>query len=88
MQKTLARLFDVHPNTITNWEKEKKKGFLLFQKYFTKEDIEEFIETGEIKRINIMEEKKNQSSKEFELFKEFLKWRDEEINKRENNEQN
>lgn len=68
MQKTLAKLFDVHPNTITNWKKENKKGFLLFQKYFTKEDIEEFLETGSISKL----EKKNANQYFIEIFHSFL----------------
>lgn len=51
MQKTIAKLFDVHQNTISNWKKEDKKGLNFFLKYFKKEDLEEFIQTGQIKKM-------------------------------------
>lgn len=55
MQKTLAKLFDVHPNTVGNWKKEGRLSFLFFQKYFKKEEIEEFIETGKIEKLETLD---------------------------------
>ncbi|AHJ11692.1 hypothetical protein [Sulfurospirillum multivorans] len=56
MQKTIAKLFDVHQNTVTNWKKEKKKGLLLLIKYFSKEELEEFIQTDKITRLENLEQ--------------------------------
>ena len=51
MQKTIAKLFDVHQNTVSNWKKENKPGLNLIFKYFTKEELEEFLETGKIEKM-------------------------------------
>ena len=52
MQKTIAKLFDVHQNTVSNWKKENKSGLNLIFKYFTKEELEEFIKTGKIEKMD------------------------------------
>lgn len=54
MLKTIAKLFDVHQNTITNWKKENKKGLALILKYFTKEDLQEFLEYGMIEKYEFI----------------------------------
>ena len=52
MLKTIAKLFDIHQNTVTNWKKEEKKGLTLILKYFTKDDLQEFIEYGTIEKFD------------------------------------
>lgn len=51
MQKTISKLFDVHQNTISNWKKEEKRGLSFFLKYFKKEELEEFIQTGKMQKL-------------------------------------
>lgn len=55
MLKTVAKLFDVHQNTITNWKKENKKGLTLILKYFTKEELQEFLMYGSIEKYEFMQ---------------------------------
>ena len=52
MLKTIAKLFDIHQNTVTNWKKEEKKGLTLILKYFTKDDLQEFLEYGTIEKFD------------------------------------
>lgn len=54
MLKTIAKLFDIHQNTVTNWKKEEKKGLALILKYFTKEDLQEFLEYGTIEKLEFV----------------------------------
>lgn len=51
MLKTVAKLFDIHQNTVTSWKKENKKGLTLILKYFSKADLLEFLEFGSIEKL-------------------------------------
>lgn len=55
MQKTIAKLFDVHQNTVSNWKKENKPGLNLIFKYFSKQELEEFLETGKIEKFDYID---------------------------------
>ncbi len=45
-QTTIVKLFQITRQTWTNWKKEERPIVELIEKYFTDEDIEEFINTG------------------------------------------
>lgn len=51
MLKTYSKLFQNTIRTISNWKVEKRPIITLLEKYFTKEDLEEFLETGKISRL-------------------------------------
>lgn len=57
MQKTIAKLFDVHQNTVSNWKKENKPGLNLILKYFSKQELEEFLETEKIEKQELIKAK-------------------------------
>lgn len=51
MKKAILKLLDVSDKTFYNWKKEKRPIIRLFEKYFTKEDLEEFLETEKITKF-------------------------------------
>ncbi len=51
MKKAILKLLDVSDKTFYNWRKEKRPIIKLFEKYFTKEDLEEFLETEKISKF-------------------------------------
>jgi len=51
MKDSIKQILDIADRTLYNWRKEKKPIVLLLEKYFTKEDLEEFLKTGEIRRF-------------------------------------
>ena len=51
MISTLSDLLGNSHKTISNWKKEKRPIINLLYKYFTKEELEEFLEKGSIKRL-------------------------------------
>ena len=52
---TISKIIGNTPKSIENWEKEERKILELIYKYFTEEDLREFLETGE---IGFLEERK------------------------------
>lgn len=48
---TIAKIIGNTPKSIENWEKEGRKILELIYKYFTEEDLQEFIETGKVSRL-------------------------------------
>jgi hypothetical protein len=51
MISTLSDLLGNSHKTISNWKKEKRPIINLLYKYFLKEELKEFLETGEIKKF-------------------------------------
>lgn len=51
MKKAILKLLDVSDKTFYNWRKEKRPIIKLCEKYFTKEDLEEFLETEKISKF-------------------------------------
>lgn len=62
MYKRISYLLDTHYNTVLNWANQDRLVIQFFKKYFTKHDIQEFIET---KKITWLENRQDPS----ELFK-------------------
>jgi len=52
MISTLSSLFSNSPKSVSNWRKEKRPIIQLIDKYFTKEDLQEFLENGRISRLD------------------------------------
>lgn len=48
MKKRIGELLDTHYNTVLNWAREDRLVIQFFYKYFTKHDIQEFIDTKKI----------------------------------------
>jgi hypothetical protein len=57
-------LFQNTIRTISNWKVEKRPIISLLEKYFSKEDLEEFLETGKIQKQEVL---KRQNIAELEL---------------------
>ncbi|MDD5407064.1 MAG: hypothetical protein PHE73_09020 [Sulfurovaceae bacterium] len=66
----MSKCFGFSPQTYFNWKKEESKRpiITLLAKYFTKEDLEEFVETGKISRL----EKDKTTENEIETQKKLL----------------
>lgn len=50
-KQVMATLFDTAEGTYYKWKKEKRPIISLLEKYFTKEDLEEFIEYGMVEKL-------------------------------------
>lgn len=61
-------LFNVSINTYYNWKKEDRPIINLLDKYFSKEDLEEFLKTGEITKL----EKVKTTSNQFDYINDLL----------------
>ncbi|OGS70805.1 MAG: hypothetical protein A3F91_09840 [Flavobacteria bacterium RIFCSPLOWO2_12_FULL_35_11] len=57
MINTLSKLLGNSPKSISNWKKENRPIISLLYKYFIKEDLEEFLETGKIKKLELIKDK-------------------------------
>ena len=51
IKETIKKFLDIAERTYYNWRKEGKPIIFLLEKYFTKEDLEEFLETSMIERL-------------------------------------
>ncbi|MDN5086889.1 hypothetical protein O8C74_07385 [Aliarcobacter butzleri] len=49
-KETMAKLFSTAEGTYYKWKKENRPIINLLAKYFTKEELEEFLTTGEISK--------------------------------------
>lgn len=47
----MSKLFDFNSSTYYRWKKEGRPIIALLEKYFKKEDLEEFLETGKIAKL-------------------------------------
>ncbi len=55
------------------WKKQNRLIISLLEKYFTKEDLEEFLERGEINRFESIEDLKKEQEELIENLKKVLK---------------
>jgi hypothetical protein len=56
MLKTYSKLLQNTTRTISNWKKEGRAIISLLEKYFSKEDLEEFLETGKIQKQELIKD--------------------------------
>ena len=56
MIHTLSLILGNTQKTVSNWKKEKRPIMELLYKYFTKEELEEFLETGKIEKFENIKE--------------------------------
>jgi hypothetical protein len=54
-KETMAALFVTAEGTYYKWKNENRPIILLLDKYFTKQDLEEFLNTGQIKKMELIE---------------------------------
>jgi len=69
MKNSIKKILDIADRTLYNWKKEGKPIVVLLEKYFTKEDLEEFLETGKIRRLENYD-----ASNADPLFVEYIKF--------------
>lgn len=48
---TISKILGNTPKSVSNWKNEKRPIISLLYKYFTKEELEEFLETGKIEKV-------------------------------------
>jgi len=53
--KIMTNLFQFSRQSWNNWKKEERPIIALLEKYFTKEDLEEFLKTGEIVKFESLD---------------------------------
>ena len=53
MKKAITKILDIADRTYYNWKSEGRPIIGLLEKYFTSEDLEEFLETGRIRRFEV-----------------------------------
>ena len=51
MKESIKKILDIKERTLYNWRKEGKPIVLLLEKYFTQSDLDEFLASGVIKRL-------------------------------------
>lgn len=54
---TISKILGNTPKSVSNWKNEKRPIISLLYKYFTKEELEAFLETGKIKRQELIQDK-------------------------------
>lgn len=57
MLNAMALLFQNTLRSVQNWKKENRPIINLLNKYFTKEELEEFLKDGKITRLELLNEK-------------------------------
>lgn len=68
MYKAIAKLIGNTERTIFAWKKEKRSIIELLEKYFTKKDLEEFLETKEIFKLELLQHYEYELLEEIESF--------------------
>jgi predicted flavoprotein YhiN len=72
----MSELFGFSTQSYFNWKKEahtKRKIISLLEKYFTKEDLEEFLETGEIQKQELVKDLSHDELKKLIDLKNIIK---------------
>ena len=54
MINTISKILGIHRNSYFNWKKQERPIISLLEKYFTKEDLEEFLNTNEISKMKYL----------------------------------
>jgi hypothetical protein len=74
MVDTISKILGIARRTYFHWQKDEDKCFAinLFNKYFTKEELEEFIETGKILRCDLAKDIPLEDLKNFDNLKHRL----------------
>jgi hypothetical protein len=79
-EEVIAKLFDIHPKTYYKWRKENRPIIELIDKYFTKEELNEYLETNRIQELEEFKDfkklKLSDEYQEFLKFKEFQDYKD------------
>ncbi|MEA3373706.1 MAG: hypothetical protein U9Q62_08465 [Campylobacterota bacterium] len=70
-EEIYARLFNFSRPTYFKWKREGVPAMQLLLKYFTDEELDCFLATGVIPRM----ETRAAESEEFKLFREFVEWK-------------
>lgn len=68
----MSDLFKYSPQTYFNHKKEKRPILELLEKYFTKRDIEEFLETGKISKLEELEDLKIINNLIIDIYNNFV----------------
>jgi len=63
MFKVIADLIRNDPKTIYRWKKQNRPIINLLEKYFTKQDLEEFLQTGQVKKMENLKEAQTTNTK-------------------------
>ncbi len=72
MISTLSELMGNSIKSVSNWKKERRPIIDLLYKYFTKEDLKEFLETGKISRIERNLSIENINKEAVEIYIDFV----------------
>lgn len=54
MKESIKKVLDIADKTYYNWKKEQRPIISLIEKYFTKEELEEFLKTGKVERLDVI----------------------------------
>lgn len=68
MKQSISKLLDISERSYYTWKKEERPIIIFLEKYFSKEEIEEFLETGSMQKL----EKKNESLEKIDLYEKLL----------------
>lgn len=71
--KIMENLFQFSRQSWNNWKIEQRPIIALLEKYFTNEEIEEFLSTGTIKELDSFKLRDTEEFKLFLEFQEFMK---------------
>ncbi len=82
LDEIMMCLYNNSRGTYYKWKKENRPIILLLEKYFKKDDLEEFLNTNKIKDLDIYLQYKD--SEEFKLFKQFSEFQKLETEKKTN----
>lgn len=67
------KLFDISINTYYKWKKEQRPIITLMEKYFSKNDLEEYVMSGHISRLDFYKQLEIELTKQDYILVDFLK---------------
>lgn len=71
-KEVMAALFDFNATTYYSWKKQERPIIRLIEKYFTKEDLEEFLNSEKISKLEYCQKTMNKHNHIFRVFKTIL----------------
>ena len=71
-RQVLCDLFEFTPKTLYNWRQEERPAIELIEKYFTEEDLQEFLQTKEINKLQNIKRYMKYEKKLMEQIKEVI----------------